>query len=395
MPKKKLLLNWVYYDPAGHVIEALKNAYGYFEPNQSRVEISVLLNAKSAIALAEACDWISTIYPISLDEVMAHGAQASCLQPIPKTWDYVVHDPRTRPEAFVPGWDEAELIAAQAVLRPLFQATEWQDDSPGFEDRWHSAGLWRADTPLPYRANAQLVYPVPQAARDWVRRYQHDGPTLCILPRSGSGIAQSPSLRVWEQICTALAASIPNLRIYITGISQPWGGEPGVDSVVEADIDRLCERNGHIVNCYDIGMWNQIALIEACDLFCSPHTGFAFISQFVGAPWLIIAGCPWIEYLFNGTPFYSALPDCKDYPAQERTDTECCRRWLAGQQVVCMEDANILKRMPDIVAGARLLLDRSLTFEQACALHVSKLKAAGRDPKRQRLWYFDWSDEVH
>jgi hypothetical protein len=94
--------------------------------------------------------------------------------------------------------------------------------------------------------------------------------------------------------------------------------------------------------------------------------------------------------LFNGTSFYSALPDCESYPAQSRTDTECCWRWLAEQQVVCMEDHNVLRRVPDIVAGARLLLGGSLTFEQACALHVSKLKSAKRDPKR--LLYFDWSE---
>jgi hypothetical protein len=39
-------------------------------------------------------------------------------------------------------------------------------------------------------------------------------------------------------------------------------------------------------------MWNQLALIEQCDVFCSPHTGFAFLAQFVGTPWLTIAGCP-------------------------------------------------------------------------------------------------------
>ena len=53
-----------------------------------------------------------------------------------------------------------------------------------------------------------------------------------------------------------------------------------------------------------------------------------------------------------------------------------------------MEDLNIHQRILDIIAGARLLLKKTLTFEGACRLHVDKLKVAGRDP--QRFIYFDW-----
>jgi hypothetical protein len=57
----------------------------------------------------------------------------------------------------------------------------------------------------------------------FVQRYHHNGPKLCILPRSGAGIAQSPSMGAWVEICKALIAAIPNLRIYITGLSE--GGD--------------------------------------------------------------------------------------------------------------------------------------------------------------------------
>jgi len=194
MAKKQLLVNWVYYDPAGHVIEALKHAYAYYMPNQAQVEVSLLLNAASALALTEPCDWISHIYPVSLADVVADKEAAACLQPIPKRWDYIVTDPRTQPAAFIPGWDEPALIATQQVLRGLFQAGEWQGESGGFGVRWHDQGLRGVDTPLPYLANAKLPYRMPPAAQSFVQRYRHDGPKLCILPRSGAGIAQSPSI---------------------------------------------------------------------------------------------------------------------------------------------------------------------------------------------------------
>jgi len=316
--KKQLLINWVYYSPAGHIIEALKHAYAYYLPNQEQVEVSLLLNAASTLALTEPCDWIHKVYPISLSEVITDKAAAACLQEIPKSWDYIVHDPRTHADTFLPGWDEPELIAAQQVLRRLFHATQWQGESGGFQVRWHDQGLRGVDTPLPFLTNANLPYPTSTAAQTFVQRYYHDGPKLCILPRSGAGIAQSPSMQAWAEICTALIAAIPNLRIYITGLSEEWDGEWGRDVVTKAVIDQLAHQLPQIVNCYDIGMWNQIALIELCDLFCSPHTGFAFVSQLVETPWLVIAGCPWPEYQFNGTSFYSALPNCEHYPAQER-----------------------------------------------------------------------------
>jgi hypothetical protein len=145
-----------------------------------------------------------------------------------------------------------------------------------------------------------------------------------------------------------------------------------------------------IVDCFDIGTWNQIALIEECDLFCSPHTGFAFVAQFVGTPWLTISGCPWAEYLFNGVPFYSALPDCPNYPACSHRDSICMQRWFDGAQPDCMSDEAINRRIPDILSGARLLLAYGFDFKETCVLHIQKLKARNANPDHFR--YFDWTN---
>jgi hypothetical protein len=119
----------------------------------------------------------------------------------------------------------------------------------------------------------------------------------------------------------------------------------------------------------------------------TPHTGFAFLAQFVGTPWLTISGCPWAEYVFNGVPFYSALPDCPNDPAAAHQGSACLRRWNDGVQPDCMTDPAIERRLPDILAGARLLLGQGLSFEEACRLHIAKLRASGHDLKQ--VAYFD------
>jgi hypothetical protein len=370
---KQLLINWAFYPPAGHCAEALKHTYGYHLANRDQVEISLLLNADTPVELAQACPWIKQVYAVSLPEVVEQKEKAPCLQAIPREWDYLITDTRVKPEAWSAGWDEDELIETQAVLQPLLHARFWSGYTLGWGGKWLDQGTIGQDTPLPYHVNPSVTLPVPPAAREFVQQYQHAGPKMTLLPASGAGLAQSPSLPAWEQVCQALVESIPDIRLYVTGITG-WG------HVSSADVDGLAARVSNVVNCFDIGMWNQLALIGQCDLFCSPHTGFAFFAPMVRTPWLTISSCPWGEYLFNGMPFYSVLPDCPDYPSGERMETECTKRWMAEQQVCCMEDANVVKRIPDLIAGARLLLDPSFTYERAGELHIEKLKALGRDP---------------
>jgi hypothetical protein len=386
---KQLLINWAYYDPVGHVLEALQHAHGYHRANPD-VEISLLLNAATASRITEGCPWLTQVYTVSLAEIAAYGEEAPSLRSLPQTWDYVVHDPRVLPGALAPGWDEEELMVAQTVILRYLRATEWSGASPGFTVQWNTVDLLAVETPLPFQANAVMLLELPKEARRFVERYQHDGPTICILPVSTSGLAQSPSPRAWEEICRAFAAAIPNVRMYLTGITylDDNGRRFGFDFGLE-DAHTISTRVPGVVECFDIGMWNQLALMECCDLFCSPHTGFAFSAQFVGTPWLSIAGCPWPEYIFNGMPFYSALPDCLNYPASANRDSVCMRRWEDEAQPDCMADQAITQRIPDIVNGARLLLERQLSFTDACRLHIAKLQLARRNP--MHFPYFDWS----
>jgi len=129
---KRLLVNWVYYLPAGHVVEAIQHAHGYHAANPD-LAISLLLNADAgkAVQLTEGCPWLADVYTVSLTELGTQGQQAPSLRAVPQTWDYVVHDPRVLPGKMKPGWDEEELMAAQPVIQAYLRATTWSGASRG------------------------------------------------------------------------------------------------------------------------------------------------------------------------------------------------------------------------------------------------------------------------
>ena len=58
---------------------------------------------------------------------------------------------------------------------------------------------------------------------------------------------------------------------------------------------------------FDIGLWNQLALIKKCDLHISPHSGFSFLAPRVLTPWLEISGGFHTRYLWNMIPFYCSV----------------------------------------------------------------------------------------
>lgn len=50
--RKRLLINWVYYQPVGHAIEAFRYGQAFRNCNPD-LEIAIALNARSAIALGQ------------------------------------------------------------------------------------------------------------------------------------------------------------------------------------------------------------------------------------------------------------------------------------------------------------------------------------------------------
>src|ERR1043166_8039074 len=86
---KTLLLHWIYYNPVGHAVEAIKVAKALHDSNPG-LEVSVTLSGATPHELTRACPWIKHTYPIKQVEILREGERARCLRRIPRTWDYVI-----------------------------------------------------------------------------------------------------------------------------------------------------------------------------------------------------------------------------------------------------------------------------------------------------------------
>ncbi len=133
----------------------------------------------------------------------------------------------------------------------------------------------------------------------------------------------------------------------------------------------------------------QFALFASCDLLISPHTGFAFWASTLGTPWLVLSGCRWPEYLLNGTPFHSVLPDCGSYPTLNDDETPCGQRIGASQPPLCME--RLVEKQDEIVDAAGTLLNDALSFDEALARHLERVD---RHPGRKRFFFFDGRENL-
>jgi hypothetical protein len=395
--KKRLLVNWGIYSAVGHLLEGIQNAHGYFAANGDSVEVSLLVNSDMPLTLTEGCPWLANVYGVSFPEVAQKGEAAGSLCVIPREWDYIAQHPELVSARSIAKLASKNISLGQPVLQRHLHASAWSGPALGFLARWDRDYITLPGHPLPFKGNAQLMLEVPSEARAFAARYAHPGRAIAILPVSASGLAQSPSPAAWEAIATALADAFPGVTLYITGITRPNADGRRVGFGFDhEDLQKIAAKVPGVVDCLDIGIWNQIALAERCDVFCSPHTGFAFVSQFVGTPWLTISGCPWREYMFNGVPFYSSLPDCPDYPMSlTGRDRPEMSLWRTDKTVqpACMTDAALSRRLPDIVAGARYLMDTRRTFREACELHILKLKRAGFNPRH--FPYVDWTQGTH
>ncbi len=361
---RTLLINHVYHPSVGHVVEALKYAKGYVEANQD-VEVFLLLNAAAPVELVDGFSWVCGTFPISVSDVAINGANAMSLRRVPRRWDFVITDYRVK--NLSDARDPPALVRAQAILQRVLKG---RTEASTHRLRGPSEPL--EAHPLPYRLNARIDLSIPESARRQAEGRVSGARRICILP-GGSERLQNPSVEAWSSICAALHLAFSDLELYFTGVTRSTGAGTVTSGFSRRAISKLVKRCGPAENCFDIGLWNQIALIEQCDLLLSPHTGFAFLAATVGTPWLTLSGCRWPEYLFNFVKFYSVLPECGSYPALFATRSGCGWRLTHRRKALCMTDKLLEQKIPEIVYGAGLLMDKSFGYTEALKLHLEKL----------------------
>ena len=371
MAHRTLLLNWIYYRPVGHAVEAFAAAADFVAADPD-LEVHVLVNSHSPSELGGNCPWVAATHAVDVDEVVREGADAPCLADVPTTWDYVVESERLLHNR--PSYTDA-FIRCHEVIRQATVARLWSGIRGGPGEG--------TSKPPPYEPYASYRM-VPKAdARAWASRYAQSEPVISVVLGGSSAEPIYPRVDWWASVLSTLVDTFPGVRLLVTGVGREVAGRTATAGYTESDVARLLDRVAGAVNCYDVGLQRQLALVEVSDVLISPHTGFAFLAPSVGTPWLAVSGVRWPDLTYASVPFYAALPRCPEYPCFRNMLKECSEALESGRQVACMGQA-LDERIPDVVRGVRLLLRSD--FDLAAAVDLYEARALERGICMERLY---------
>lgn len=375
---RSLLVNWVYYRPVGHALEGLKVARNYFEADRD-LKISVLLNSEMPYEIGALCPWIEKVYTANVKELADYGLQAKCLEKIPADWDYVVSDDRLMHS--LNSYTEELKSANQTIIKYL------------------KAGIWKGNRFFPQHENmppikfdTEMRFAVPENAKEFIAKYRHNGLKICILPAGSNADRIYPEAQWWLKMMELVTNSFPNARFYMTGAKNKDGNRSESYTFSDDDINLILSKIENIENCFDIGIINQIALLEYCDLLISPHSGFAFLAGCVNTPWLSISGARWPEYFYNHIRFYNVLPSCKKYPCYTGMREECVTEMKNGNPVICMSTKELDKKIPEIIKGIKQLIDDNFTYKDSIELYRKNVLKSGYP--LENFWTFEGSFSI-
>ena len=371
----RTLVNFFYAHPVGHVVEALHYCLGHQAAAPER-KTSVALNAASPVELVSFCPFVSAVYPVDHPFVQPCPDSTARLAHLPREWDWVLDDFRRHQDiqlSLFPG------------LRDYYTAT----------DRHLSAGQHRTvvgDQAAGYLPHQQLRFTLPEPARAAARLRLGDDNALhpariAMMPAGSSEAALYPSPSSWRLILDALTDAFPGVQIVLVGKHQQ--DDRTATSLDAAGVGELLAHRSRPMNCFDVALAEQLAVVEASDLFLAPHTGFGLAALAVGTPWLTLSGGRWFEYFFNHVPFRSILPDTEHYPSFSQFDpAHLLIDDHEGPRTPSMSRARIRQDLERIVGAAGELLGGSLSYEQSLQDYFPALLAAHHGD-RSAIWSID------
>lgn len=362
-----LLVCYMEFQAVGHVIELLRYALGYHAADPSR-RIGVLLPDNAPRELADLCPFVDAVYPVS---PMLADAPAS-LGHVPRVWDWIVDNPRRYDPVHVAAWDG---------LDRWFEATE-QVMSP--RRRRTPVGV----EPPSYRPHQQLRLPIPGLERETARNLLAGAEVkIAVMPTGSDPRAHYPSTSSWELIMRALRERFPTVRFCLLGKLR---ADERTRSTLGADEHaRMLAAFPDTVDGFDRPIVEQLALVEACDLFLSPHTGFGMAALAVATPWLTISRGAGAEHFFNGVPFYSLVPDPERFgefgpynpPPLPENDEDG-----EGPRTPSMSRERIVSDLDELLEAAALLVEQRLSYDDAMQQHFGRLL---RIVDRSQIWTFE------
>lgn len=336
----RLLVNFFYAHPVGHAIEALRYCLGYHAADPA-LEIHVALNADTPVELAGCCPFVARAHAIRHPFVEPCEDSAARIAELPRAWDHIAEDVRRHLD------QQLDLFAG---MRGYYAAT----------DALLTGRRGVAGFPAPaYVPDQQLRLELPGPAP-----FAADG-AIAVMPAGSSERHLYPSVGAWEAILDAL----PDAPVVLVGKLARDGRT--TTSFGADELERLLAHRRRPLNAFDLPLLDQLAVVERCGLFVSPHTGFGMAAVALGTPWLAISGGRWFEWFFNGVPFRSIIPDPERYPTFTLFEEP---------GTGAMSDARIREDLPRIEAAARELLAGDLDYETALREYFPALEAAVPDP---------------
>jgi hypothetical protein len=313
------------------------------------------------------CPFVDQVFAIDHPFVESCADSAARLGGLPETWDWVLDDAR-RHQDF-----QLELFAG---MRDYYAASDRHLRAL----RGRSiAGAGRVG----YVPHSRLRFELPDAARAAAaRRLDGDGPWIAVMPAGSSEPALYPSAASWRVILDALG----DVRFALIG---KLGRDRRTSTSLSGGLAPLLDHPSAPVDCFDLPLAEQLAVVEACDVFLSPHTGFGLAALAVGTPWLTLSGGRWFEYYFNHVPFRSIIPDVARFPAFSQFDPAALTEdGEDGPRTPSMTRARIEQDRDRIAAAAGELIAGTLSYEQALADYFAALLAA-HDGDADAIWSID------
>jgi hypothetical protein len=242
-----------------------------------------------------------------------------------------------------------------------------------FRTRLHH-GTAGAEPPA-YVPNQRLELDLPTELRERARDQLGDAPVRIAMMSAGSSEPERyPSTASWELIVRALVAEFPEAAFCLVGKLERDGRTS--TSTTKADFDRIADAVPRVVWAVDLPLLEQLAFVERCSVFVSPHTGFGAAVLAVGTPWLTLSGGPWHEWFFNGVPFYSVIPDTRRYPCFTQMAEQPPEAEDDGPRTPSMTRGRIEEDLPELLEGARLLVEGRLGYEEALRSYFARLAEA-------------------
>lgn len=372
LQRKKLLIIWVYYPAVGHLVEALEVAANYHAVHPN-IEIHLLLNSKTPYQLAEYCDFIFKTHNIEIGIAASNNERIKALTLM--GFDYVVFPKRLK---YTPQDYPGNLLEINHYLKQVIQPKIWggysdtsSPDKQALSEKQYT----------PFKIN------IPKQKITFSPNYNNfSGPIFSVMLKGASKQTIWPTFKTWSTILLTIKKKYPKTTFLITGILSAHLAPKHDEAAIKAKISRFINSIPDAVNCYDIGLENQLSIIQNSDIFISPHTGFAFLSPCLDTPWLELSGGEWARTMPARIPFYSVLPNCSHYPCSNGDKKpECKLRIKLKQPIKCM--ANLTDKTSDILKGIDKLLNKKYTFE--AAFQDYEKSALENKVNLNKLWRID------